>query len=201
MLHIFMNVHIVMFLLLFWLGSVHKRRPNKLAKNWPPLSALAQPPSAPLSVRTHHKFQKIRSILHQKVRTSASEEPPGQTPLTADVFYGRPLMLIFMAITSLSKRTQQAVSWLRLANQPHWPHFKMATFIQQARFLARKQWVKRLQVQVQVQNRKFSYIYPSCLCTISACFIHALLPSVNVFGFPRFLLPKLTKRQFISITC
>jgi len=27
-------------------------------------------------VQTHHKFRKIQSFLHQKVRTSASEEPP-----------------------------------------------------------------------------------------------------------------------------
>jgi len=62
------------------------------------MSALARPL---LSVRIHHKFQKkIGVFLRQKVRTSASEEPPcpknvctGQTPLTADVFYGRPLAL------------------------------------------------------------------------------------------------------------
>jgi len=47
----------------------------------------------PLSVR-HHKFRKF---FRPKVRTSASEEPSsplvrtGQIPLTADVFYGRPL--------------------------------------------------------------------------------------------------------------
>jgi len=60
------------------------------------------PPPPPLSVQTHHKFRKIRCFLLQKVRTSASEEPlplscpknvrTGQTPLTADVFYGRPRM-------------------------------------------------------------------------------------------------------------
>jgi len=39
------------------------------------MSALAQaPPSLP--VRTHHKFRNIRSFLHQKVRTSASKDPP-----------------------------------------------------------------------------------------------------------------------------
>jgi len=38
------------------------------------MSALAQPPPS-LSVRIHHKFRKIRSVLHQKVRTFASEEP------------------------------------------------------------------------------------------------------------------------------
>jgi len=56
----------------------------------------------PLVVRTHHKFQKIRSLLHQKVRIrthlkntssalvrkmSALDNP---TPLTVDFFYGRP---------------------------------------------------------------------------------------------------------------
>jgi len=54
-------------------------------------------PPSHLSVRTHYKFRKIRSFLHQKVRTSASEEPlplvrknvrTEQIPLTADVFYG-----------------------------------------------------------------------------------------------------------------
>jgi len=53
-------------------------------------------------MRTHHKFQNIRSFLPQQVRTSASEEFPSplvrteQThlPLTADIFYGRPLMTI-----------------------------------------------------------------------------------------------------------
>jgi len=38
------------------------------------MSALAQPPPT-LSVRTHHKFRKIRCLLNQKVRTSTSEEP------------------------------------------------------------------------------------------------------------------------------
>jgi len=37
------------------------------------MSALTQPP---LSVQTHHKFQKIRSFLRQKVWTSASEDTP-----------------------------------------------------------------------------------------------------------------------------
>jgi len=35
---------------------------------------MVPPPPPPLSMRTHHKFQKIRSFLRQKVRTSASEE-------------------------------------------------------------------------------------------------------------------------------
>jgi len=55
------------------------------------------------SVRTHHKFRKIRSFLHQKVRTSASEEPPlvrkcphwtnFHSSLTVDVFNGQPLIV------------------------------------------------------------------------------------------------------------
>jgi len=60
-------------------------------------SSLAQP-SPSLSVRTHHKFRKIRSVLYQKVRTSASEKNPlsakclyWTNPLTADIFYRRPL--------------------------------------------------------------------------------------------------------------
>jgi len=61
------------------------------------MSAQAQPL---LSVRIRQKFRKILSFLRKKARTSASEEPPPcpqnvsteQTPLTADVFYGRPLM-------------------------------------------------------------------------------------------------------------
>jgi len=71
-------------------GIVHKRRPHKIAKNWPLPS---------LSVQTRYKFWKIRSFLHQNVRTSASEKPfspPVRTgqmplPLTADFLYGQPL--------------------------------------------------------------------------------------------------------------
>jgi len=76
------------------LGAVHKGRPHKILKKltlFPlvcKMSALAQPS---LSVWTHHKFRKFRSFLHQKVRTSASEELPcsqnvgtGQTPLYRD---------------------------------------------------------------------------------------------------------------------
>jgi len=40
------------------------------------MSALAQLPLLLLSVRTHHKFRKILSFFHQKVRTSTSEDPP-----------------------------------------------------------------------------------------------------------------------------
>jgi len=58
---------------------------------------------SPLSVRTHHKFRKIQRFfaLHQKVCTSASEEPlslaqkmsalANPSPLSADNLYGRPL--------------------------------------------------------------------------------------------------------------
>jgi len=62
---------------------------------------------SPLSVRTHHKFRKMRSYLCQKLRTSTPEEslisaldkPPFTyllkknitylLPLIADVFYGQ----------------------------------------------------------------------------------------------------------------
>jgi len=60
-------------------GAVHKRCLHKIAKNWPPLSLSTKCPhwlNSSLSERTHHKFQKIRSFLLQKVRTSASEELP-----------------------------------------------------------------------------------------------------------------------------
>jgi len=63
------------------------------------MSALAQPP---FSLRTYHKFRKNPSFLHQKVWTSASEEPfvrkmfvlDNPLPLSADVLFGRPLLLI-----------------------------------------------------------------------------------------------------------
>jgi len=66
--------------------AVHKRCPHKIVKNLFP---------SPLSVRTHHKFQKTRSFLLQKVRKSASEElSPSlfaldklSLLLAADVFY------------------------------------------------------------------------------------------------------------------
>jgi len=53
-------------------------------------------------MRAHHKFRKIRSFLHQKVRTSTFEEAPSplvriaQTPLhlTAEDFYGQSLGII-----------------------------------------------------------------------------------------------------------
>jgi len=57
------------------------------------LSELAPPPPS-LSVWTHHKLRKIWRFLHQKVRTSVSEQSllrTGQTLLTTDVFYGRSL--------------------------------------------------------------------------------------------------------------
>jgi len=78
------------------LGAVHKRCPHKITKNWLhlcPQNVRTSLPPTPLSVRTHHKFRKIRVFLHQKVRTSASEEPPppcpknvrtGQTPSPSD---------------------------------------------------------------------------------------------------------------------
>jgi len=79
------------------------------------MSALAQP-SYPLSVRTHHRFRKIRSFLHQKVRTSASEEPlfphvrTGQSPyiLSADVFYGQSLIIHHKIVLSRLKHLEQS---------------------------------------------------------------------------------------------
>jgi len=55
---------------------VHKRCPYKIAKNWPLSPKNIRTGSTPLSVWTHHRFRKIRRFLHQKVRTSSSEEPP-----------------------------------------------------------------------------------------------------------------------------
>jgi len=66
------------------------------------MSALAQP-SPPLSVRTQHKFRKLKNFLHQKVWTSAFEEPPfypcphwtnSLFDLTADVFYEQLLKVV-----------------------------------------------------------------------------------------------------------
>jgi len=68
-----------------------------------PLSALTQLPP----VRTHRKFRKIRGFLYQAFRTSVSKGPSSPTPLvrkmsaldnplTADVFYGRPLIILFV---------------------------------------------------------------------------------------------------------
>jgi len=88
------------------LGAVHKERLHKIEKiDLPPFPPCPQnirtvsTPLSPLSVRTHHKFQKIRIFLHQKVRTSASEDSPcpqnvctGQIPfpLSAGVLYEPP---------------------------------------------------------------------------------------------------------------
>jgi len=73
----------------FSLGAVHIR-PNKID------------PPPPLSVRTCHKFQKIRKFLHQKVWTFASEElsfvRTGQTisPLIADVLRTAPYTIVIL---------------------------------------------------------------------------------------------------------
>jgi len=65
--------------------AVHKRRPHKIAKiDLPPCPHWLEP-SPPLSVRIHHKFQKIRSFLRQKVRTSASEDTPPPPPCPKNV--------------------------------------------------------------------------------------------------------------------
>jgi len=89
------------------LRAVHNGRPHKIAKNWPlfpcpqNVRTIAQPL---LSVRTHHKFRKIRSVFAQKsadiriwrisfsslVRKMFALDKPS-LPLTAEVFYGRPL--------------------------------------------------------------------------------------------------------------
>jgi len=59
------------------------------------MSALAQPlPRCPCGLTI--SFEKSDVFFAKKVRTSVSEEPlplvrTGQTPLTADVFYGKPL--------------------------------------------------------------------------------------------------------------
>jgi len=57
------------------------------------MSALSPPPPL-LSMRTQHKFRKVRCFLHQKVRTSASEGPPlvrtGKPPGCGRL-YGQPL--------------------------------------------------------------------------------------------------------------
>jgi len=77
------------------LEAVRNRRPHKIAKTWPLLPCPQDvcightpPPNPhPLSVRTHHKFRKIRRFLRQTVRTFAFEESScpqnvrtGQTP-------------------------------------------------------------------------------------------------------------------------
>jgi len=65
----------------FCLGAVHKRRPHKIAKSWLHFPTCLQnvrtvlPPL--LSVRTHHKFRKIRGFALK----------------SADVIYGRTLSI------------------------------------------------------------------------------------------------------------
>jgi len=87
-------------------GAVHKMPSAQNRKKIDPyplvrkMSALAQQPP-PLSVRTHHKFRRIRSFLHQKVWTSASEESP--SPLTANAFYARPQLNFLFFFRKLYK--------------------------------------------------------------------------------------------------
>jgi len=87
------------------LKTVHKRRPHKIVKNWLPSPLVCTGSTPPLSMRYcgHTIILKNPSFLDQKVRTSASEEPPclqnvrtGQIPLplSADVFYGQPISQI-----------------------------------------------------------------------------------------------------------
>jgi len=63
-------------------------------------------------VRTYYKFRKIRSFLHQKVRTSVSEGPPlsNLPALTADVFYGQPLTLHSLNSSKLDERNHMTVN-------------------------------------------------------------------------------------------
>jgi len=63
----------------YLLGAIHKRHFHKIVKNLSPSPLFAKclhclKPLLPLSVRTHYKFRKLRSFLHQKMRTSTSEE-------------------------------------------------------------------------------------------------------------------------------
>jgi len=59
------------------LRAVHKRRPHKIAKNWPlPLVCKMFALGQPLVRADTPKISKNPKFLHQKVRTSASEEPP-----------------------------------------------------------------------------------------------------------------------------
>jgi len=63
--------------IMFSLRAVHKGRTHKIAKKLTsPCLQYVHTGSTPLSVRTHHKFRKIRCFLHQKLRTSTSEDPP-----------------------------------------------------------------------------------------------------------------------------
>jgi len=73
------------------------------------MSALVQPPCPCGHV---YKFRKIRSFVHQNLRTFATENPlllvrkvsaldKPPSPLSADVFYGRPLNKL-LGISELS---------------------------------------------------------------------------------------------------
>jgi len=57
------------------------------------MSSLDKPPPPPLSVRTPHKFRKLRRFFAKKcgrLHLKNPHCPHWTTPLTADVFYGRP---------------------------------------------------------------------------------------------------------------
>jgi len=72
------------------------RRPNSLLDSYGPRWVSAPEnvrtglnPSSPLSVRTHHKFWKIRTFLHQKVDKEPPLCPRNVHTGTPDVFYGQ----------------------------------------------------------------------------------------------------------------
>jgi len=85
------------------LAAVHKRCPHKFVKNWPPapLSALAQPPPPslpPLFMQTPMNFENPKFFVLKSAdvriwRTPLPKKcPHWTTPLTADDFYGQPLI-------------------------------------------------------------------------------------------------------------
>jgi len=73
--------------------TVQKRRPHKIAKNWPSISAKCPHWLTPLSMRTH---QRIRSFCTKKCERPHLKNVPGPyrtnplPRLNADVFYGQP---------------------------------------------------------------------------------------------------------------
>jgi len=102
----------------FCIRGLHKRRPHKIAKNWPlppharKMSALDQPP---LSVRTHHTFLKNPKFFCMKkcgrpqlktllpAKCSHWNPPPF---LSANVFYGRSLIRNSPKSLNIQFRTQ-----------------------------------------------------------------------------------------------
>jgi len=91
-----------------WLGVVHKRRPHKIAKNWPPSLCpqnirTGSTTSPPCPCRHTINFEKSEVICTIKsgdlvwrtplVRKISVLDNPSS--LTADVLYGQPLVLCF----------------------------------------------------------------------------------------------------------